>query len=301
VIENDLRDLLAGQARTVADDPDRLRSVHARIAGIRRRRTSGAALALVLVALVGLALTRLPGKPATLPAGVPAGPYFGDDGSSRAVPGYRGSGYFRFSGDASWNVSPWFPLLSHVIVARCEHRGDLGIGEPGAAQRRLSCRVPVGDHFEGALPLPAGAGAGGDAGEVAVRPGSVGSWTIGVLEPLFPERITPADVRGSLLTGFGSPSGGRMTVTLPGTVDSGGTLEVAAVCVRDVRLSLSIAGRPLTVVSCDDASARVPGLVTAQVPPETVRILGLRGLQRVTIDVRSVGRSTDQWAILPLG
>jgi hypothetical protein len=296
VIENDLRSLLVEQASTVADDPDRLRSVHARVAEIRRRRTAGAALALVLVALAGLVLTRLPGKPATLPAGVPAGPYFGDDGSSRAVPGYRGGGYFTFSGDASWSVSLPVPQLPHVVVARCEHRGDLRLGDPGAAQWQLSCRVPVGDHFEGALALPPGAG----SGELPVRPGSVGRWTIGVLEPLFLERITPADVRGSLLSGFGSPSGGRMTVILPGAVDTGKTMLVVAVCVRDVRLSLSIAGRPLTVVSCDDASVRVPGLVTAQVPAETVRALRLRGLQRVTVDVRSVGRSTDQWAITQL-
>jgi hypothetical protein len=37
------------------------------------------------------------------------------------------------------------------------------------------------------------------------------------------------------------------------------------------------------------------------VSPGTAQALGLRGLSEVTIDVRSVGRSTDQWAILQVG
>ena len=298
MIENDLRTLLAEQAGSVAENPARVRQVHARIGGIRRRRAAGAALALVLVVLAGLALIRLPGKPETLPAGAPTGPYFGEDGGPLTVPGYRGGSYFMFTGDDSWSLLVPFPHLPHVIVARCQHPGDLRLDAAGAAQRRLSCRVPVGDHFEGALLSPAGASAG--PSEVSLRPGSGGNWSIGILQPLFPERITPANVRGSLLAGFGSPSGGRVTVTLPSFLDASTPMAVMAVCVRDVRLALSIAGRTLTVLSCNDESVSGPGLVTAQVPAETVRRLGLRGLQRVTIDVRSVGRQTDQWAILPL-
>jgi hypothetical protein len=170
VIENELRDLLTERAGSVAENPARVREVHARIGGIRRRRAAGAALALVLVALAGLALTRLPGKPETLPAGVPSGPYFDEDGGPLTVPGYRGSAYFMFSGDDSWSALVPFPWLPHVIVARCQHRGDLGLGDPGVAERRLSCRVPVGDHFEGALLSPAGGNAG--PSEVSLRPGS---------------------------------------------------------------------------------------------------------------------------------
>jgi hypothetical protein len=84
VIETDLRELLAVRAGAVVDNPDRLREVRSRVAGIRRRRAGGAVLALVLLALAGLVVTRLPGAPATLPAGAPAGPYFDDDGSARA-------------------------------------------------------------------------------------------------------------------------------------------------------------------------------------------------------------------------
>jgi hypothetical protein len=70
--------------------------------------------------------------------------------------------------------------------------------------------------------------------------------------------------------------------------------------VRDVRLELTLGGRPLVEISCEDAHATGPGLVTAQVPAGTIRALGLRGLQRVMIDVRSVGRQTEQWAIIQL-
>jgi hypothetical protein len=212
------------------------------------------------------------------------------------VPGYRGSGYFTFSGAAQWSLSLPAPELGHVIVARCGHPGDLQLGDRGAEQR-LSCRVPVGDHYEGALVLRAGAGP--ESGEVPLRPGSGGRWSVGVLQPLFPDRITPANVPGALLDGFGSPGGGRMTVTLPSTVDAGAA-EVVAVCVRDVRLELTMGGRPLVEISCDNAHAAAPGLVTTQVPAATIRALGLRGLQRVTIDVRSVGRQTEQWAIIHL-
>ena len=115
MIENELRDLLTARADSVRDNPSRGREVHARVGRIRRRRVAGAALVLVVVALAGALITRLPGRPQTLPAGVPAGPYFSDDGTSRAVPGYRGSGYFTFAGDAIWSYNNPFPMLPEVI------------------------------------------------------------------------------------------------------------------------------------------------------------------------------------------
>jgi hypothetical protein len=163
---------------------------------------------------------------------------------------------------------------------------------------RLSCRVPVGDHWEGALPVPGGPRPA--AVDVTVRPGSAGSWAVGLLVPRFPERFTADDVRGSLLTGFDGPGGGRLTATVPSAVSSPGMI-ITAVRVRDVRLELTVRGRPLTEFRCDDAHVTLPGLVTAQVSPGTAQALGLRGLSEVTIDVRSVGRSTDQWAILQVG
>ena len=49
----------------------------------------------------------------------------------------------------------------------------------------------------------------------------------------------------------------------------------------------------------DRAGVEVYGLVTFAVSEPVAA--GLRGGQRVTIDVRSIGRRTDQWAILQIG
>ena len=156
MIEDDLRALLTDRAGTVADNPARVGAVHTRITGIRRRRSAGAALALVLIALAGLALTRLPGRPETLPTGSPGGPYFGDDGTSRSVDGYRGTSYFTFRGGADWSVAATFPGVRHVLVARCAGPGRPATGQSDGGRPGgfvLHCRVPVGGHYEGALPL----------------------------------------------------------------------------------------------------------------------------------------------------
>jgi hypothetical protein len=92
-----------------------------------------------------------------------------------------------------------------------------------------------------------------------------------------------------------------MTITVPSGVDSGGPMIVVAVCVRDVRLELTVRGRPLATLACDDAQVSAPGLVNTGIGAGAARALGLRGLQRVTIDVRSVGRQTDQWAVIQVG
>ena len=306
MIETSLRELLSERAATVVDEhPDRIREVRSRVAGIRRRRTAGAVLVLVLLVAGGLTLARLPGKPETLPAGVPAGPYFGDGGTSRTVTGYRGSSYFTFSGPATWSVAVRPFIERAVVVARCAERGDLTLADltgPGSAPK-LSCRVPVGDHFEGALLIDPSRLAGNSRDStvmtVRLRPGSGGSWSVGLLEPLYPERITADQVRGDLLDGFTSPGGGRIQVTVPIHFRFRRQLSVTAVCVRDVRLQLTLDGRPAGVVVCDDASVEVYGQVTFAVSEPVAA--GLRGGQRVTIDVRSIGRRTDQWAILQIG
>jgi hypothetical protein len=303
VIENELRTLLAERAGTVAaDHPTRVPEVRSRVDGIRRRRTAGAALALVLLAAAGLALARLPGKPVTLPAGVPAGPYFDDAGTPRTVTGYRGVSYVPFTGPATWSL-PVRPFVERiVVVARCAERGDLTLADltgPGSTST-LSCRVPVGDHYEGALLLDPGrvAGAGHDTTAVTVRlrPGSGGGWTVGLLEPLFPDRISPGNVPGSQLDGFTSPGGGRIQVTVPSDFRFSRGLFVTVVCVRDVRLQLTLDGLAAGTVVCDDANVKQYGLVEFAIREPVVA--GLRGGQRVSLDVRSVGRRTDQWAVL---
>lgn len=303
MIENELRSLLAERADSVdTDHPGRIPEVRSRVAGIRRRRTVGAALALVLLAAGGLALARLPGKPVTLPAGAPAGPYFDDAGTSQTVPGYRGRGYLTFSGAATWSLAVRPFLGRVVVVARCAERGDLTLTDltgPGSAPR-LSCRVRVGDHYEGALVLDAERVVGPDQGSTAttvhLRPGSGGAWAVGLLEPLYPDRIDPADVHGSSLDGSTSPTGGRISLTVPSDSRFPHGLFVTVVCVRDVRLQLSLDGRAAGVVVCDDAHADGDGFVTFTFGDSAVA--GLRPGQRVSLDVRPVGRQTHQWAVI---
>ena len=68
------------------------------------------------------------------------------------------------------------------------------------------------------------------------------------------------------------------------------------VCVRDVRLELTLGGRAAGVVVCDDASVEFYGLVTFAIREPVVT--GLRGGWRVSLDVRPAGRRTDQWAVI---
>jgi hypothetical protein len=313
VIEHDLRSLLAERAESVPDNPTRLSEVRSRVATTRRRRAAGAAFALVLVALAGLVVTRLPGRPETLPAGVPTGPYFGDDGEPRRVAGYSGSTYFAFRGDAGWALAGNYPPRPAVVVARCERRGDLTLRDlvgPGTEQR-LSCRVPVGGHYEGALLLnrwPTGPGATGTPAVVtaAVRPGSSGDWMVGVLQPLYPERLTAADLRRpllngrrALLDGFRSPAGGEIPLTLSSDFTFGRGVFVMATCVRGVRLRLALAGRDAGELTCDDRSATLFGLVNY--PIRDPFVAGLRPGQRITLEVRPVESRNGQWAILQVG
>ena len=297
MIETSLRELLSERAATVVDNPARVRSVHARISAIRRRRNAGAALA-----LAGALLTRLPGQPETLPAGVPAGPYFGDDRQQRQVPDFRAVSPFTFSGAANWNAV-YSPLSGrHVVAAYCDRPGDLVLRGLGDRDRRLICRVPFGDHYEGALLLPEDPLLISDMHDVHLLPGSGGEWTVTLLQKLYPEQLSQGDLRAALLSGLGSPRGGRFTITVPSTVDEARSLNFVAECLRGVRLRLSVGGRPLVDVVCDDAHVAEAGLpVTAKATYEAVQALGLRELQRVTIDVRSIGRQTDQWAIFQVG
>jgi hypothetical protein len=296
VIENELRQLLSERAGTVVDNPSRTGEVHSRITGIRRRRTAGAALVLVLLALAGALLTRLPGRPETLPAGVPSGPYFGDDGKDRSVQGYRGSAYFTFAGDATWSYAVQFPGAAHVVVVRCENRGDLTLRDLLGADRRIGCRVAVGDHYEGALTLPpAQVQSLPPATDVRVEPETPGDWRVGVLEPLFPDRLTAADLAGRPLSGYSGP--GRIPVVVPSDLRTIGALHILVTCVRGVRLEIQLDDRPATTLTCTDADVIGYGAVTAEIPGADLLRLGLAPLQRVQVSARQVAGPAKQWAV----
>ncbi len=139
VIENELRTLLAERAGAVAaDNPARSREVRSRVAGIRRRRAAGAALALVLLA-AGRAHARAgcPGKPPTLPAGRPG----------RAVLRRRRRLPLRArlprqrstsrSPARTSGASPCGPVPQRiVVVARCAERGRPHLDQPHRARLR---------------------------------------------------------------------------------------------------------------------------------------------------------------------
>jgi hypothetical protein len=298
VIEDELRTLLAERAGTAGEHPGRVAQVRSRVRRTRRRRAAGAALGLALLAGTGIGLTRLPDPATTLPAGAPAGPYFAADGRPESVAGYRGSSYFAFSGDAAWSASINFTALSHVVVARCDHPGDLGLSGLGG-QLRLSCRTPVEGHYEGALTVVPEKAVmftrSATGGNVRVRPGSPGRWAVGLLQPLFPDRLSRAEVAGADLTGFADPAGGRVSAVVPGPVEQG--LSVRVTCVRGVRLELTVAGRELGVARCEDAAVDVYGNVSLTVRAPALRELGLRPGGPVTVDVRSTGRRTAEWAV----
>lgn len=257
----------------------------------------------MLIVAAGVLVTRLPGKPETLPAGSPPGPYFADDGTSKSVRGYSGEHYFTFTDRRTWGVvSRPVPV---TVAARCDRPGDLTLSAESAGgvtppDVRLSCRVPVGDHFEGALPLTALQRFGG---LVDVVPGlGSGSWTVGLLTPLYPDRFDPAQLTTKLINGLGHPAGGSFRVTIPGTVPQAHGFGVDVLCIRDVRLEFLVSGRLLTTVNCtDDAKVVSPGYIGVLVPERTLTGLGLRPRQVVMMEVRSTGRQTDQWSVIGLG
>jgi hypothetical protein len=303
VIEDELRSLLTERAGEVTDDnAARVAQVHDRIGGIRRRRTVATTLALVLVVAAGLLLTRLPGKPDALPTGAPAGPYFGADGRATA-PGFRGEQYFTFTGDATWSVLA--RNLPVVVVARCDRRGDLSLRNVSApaVRRQLSCRVPAGDHYEGALPLTADEAQkllAGSGANVSVRPSSGGDWTVAVLYPKYPDSIDRSSVR-DVFSGFDHPRGGTFRQLIP-SFDEARAFSITVVCVRDVQLEFRVSGRLLTTVTCDeDADVIAPGLLGVLITDRTATAAGLVPRQTVTLEVRSTGRQTGQWAVADIG
>ena len=305
MIENELRVLLTDRTGDLPPNARRVAEVRRRITVVRRRRGGAAALAIALVVLAGAVLTRLPGRPDALPVGgptgVPAGPYFPDGVLPATFEDYQGTDFRELAGPTE--IFTLFGVRNdhQVVVAACERAGDLVVrNRTTDAEVVLPCRTPVGTHFEGAVRVDRPQGevlfAQGEPANVALRPGSPGRWTFGVLEPRFPEPLRDAG-QPALLAGTDGP----ITVTIPERAAGQAGFDLVVQCVRGVRLTFSRAGRELVVARCEPAPYVLGGVVQAQVDAAAMTAAGLRPGDRVTLDVRSTGRRTDQWRVLGVG
>lgn len=317
MIEDELRSLLTERAGGVPGNPTRSAEVRSRIGAVRRHRVAGAALGLVLLALVSLLVLRLPGSNESLPPAVPAPPYF-DAVGRPAVVGY------------SWLVGPrdlTGPLddlgingpgeFRALVVARCEQRGTLTVRNSAGPTAAVACTRRVGDHFEGITALtpsqlgdileqhpPRDLYPGGY--NVRYEPGSAGSWVVAILTANDPDRLRPWSDPGSraLVEGSRYPDGTTVEITIPGVRGPEGydALDLSVECVAGVRIAFSVPAGDLGVADCDPLRRNhmMDGRVGVGVARAELARLGLRVGQRVPLTIRSVGRDTDQWRVLPI-
>jgi hypothetical protein len=300
MIEDELRSLLADRAGSVPANPTRTAQVHARVRTTRRRRTAGTALGLVLLALAGLALARLPGHPDAAPSySVPPGPWLTADGGVN-LPGYVVQSRQASQGDpVEATLTAGRVPVRLLVLVRCDRPGDLVVRNtgPDGPVYRLACSVPGRRGSEGMLELGPDEAArllalSRAATTVRFEPGSAGRWDLLLLKAVGPDRLGPAEVP-VLLEGANHPEGGTVTTTLPA-----GGLELAAECVRGVRLTLTVPGGTLAEIVCDENHRMTEGRADQPVPAATVDRLGLRPGQQVELTVRSTGLRTGQWRLL---
>jgi hypothetical protein len=314
MIEDELRSLLGSRADEVADDnAGRVGQVHSRISAIRRRRAVGAAVGLVLLAVAGLALTRLPGRPDALPTAVPNGPYFDQNGQP-SVPGYNIQAIRPLDGPTSELIllTPAGIPVRALLAVRCEQPGLLVMRNLGAAgpSRSVDCSQRVAGGFEGAVGLePAEVSRlfALTTGPENIRwePGNAGRWTVAVLAPVAPDRLPPWSLPEfrPILDG----AGGTVPVTIPARPrldrEEARTygFQLSADCVEGVELSVSVPAGPLVTLVCDKEHGLTNGHTTAVVTVQDMARLGLHAGDRVRLTVRSTGRQTDQWRVWPLG
>jgi hypothetical protein len=287
MMEDRLRTMLAERAEAAPDNPARVGQVRSRVRAVRRWRAAGAAAAVAAVVAGGVALTRLPGAPEAAPTG---SPWFGADGVPR-VPGYVLLDQRSTEGGPVTMRLTLQPVpLTVAVVARCSRPGSLDVrAATGGWVYRLDCGVRARGGYEGLLTL--GPGETGrilavDPADADIRfePRAGGRWTVGLMLAAAPDRLLPAE--GPVL------AAGTDT-TVPVTL-RGGDLTVFAECVRGVRLSLSVRGRPLAEVVCDEDHGLFQGRAQATVPTAG---LGRPGAE-VPVTIRSTGRTTDQWRVL---
>src|SRR5918993_5417377 len=224
MIEDELRSLLTERAGALPDNPARPAEVRSRIPGIRRRRVAGTALGLVLLALAGLAVLRLPGTDESLPPGVPAPPWFHD--VHAVVPGYTSvvsatdldRPYYRFL-----PVGPLGDEFGYLVVARCREKSELTLRNLANGRTvEVDCSRPVGDHFEGAAAIDAEASRtmlaerpGADPSNIRFEPGAPGQ-EVALLKANAPDRLPRDPGFRPLAAGWHTPDGTTVEITVPG-------------------------------------------------------------------------------------
>jgi hypothetical protein len=315
VIEDELRTLLASRSDELPDNLARVGDVHARVTGIRRRRAVATTLALVLVVAAGVLFTRLPGAPETLPAGVPAPPWFDDKGQVRALPGwsFHNAGLEITGSDTVRGVPIFDPGTEtrYLVMTWCERKGDLTIRNTENGENVVArCRTRVGDHFEGATVVTPEQAArlsalsARDPSSVEMTPGSPGRWIVGGQQARAPERLPDnVDIGGPWLAdGRRTPDGTTVRITVPQR------FQLQVECVAGVRLAFRVPAGELGSLTCDPtapADARVSdmeaGRITLTVTAQDLSRLGLRRGQQVALTVSRSGTETNQWRIYPLG
>ncbi len=317
MIENDLRDLLTARAGSAPDNPARMQEVHARVARIRHRRTVGAALALVLLAVAGIALLRLPGRPDALPPstpGLPAPPYFVRGGGQvPAVPGYTFTAVRPISGPFDdLLIVGGSPPVRQLIVVRCPRPGRLVVRNTDGASVTVPCDTRVADHAEGGAMVDPGeadrlfAQSSDVTSNVRYEPSGPGDWVVGILEASAPDELPPlaSEPQRPVANGVDHPDG-QATVTFtvpkpPANADPQYGFSVTADCLAGVRLVLTFPRGSLPTLVCDAAHGQTNGRVGMPVSKAEMARLGLRVGDRVTLTIRSVGAHRDQWRLYPI-
>ena len=313
MIENELRDLLTVRAASVPDNPTRLAEVRSRVRTIRRRRSIGAVLALVLLAIAGAVLTRLPGRPDALPPAdrnVPAPPYF--RGEVPKVPGYSFTAVRPISGPEDYVLlaSPP-PPVRQLIVVRCPRPGSLVVRNTDGATKTVPCDRRVADHAEGATMLYPGEGdrlfaQSSEVNNVRLEPSAPGNWIVAVLDAPAPDELPAlaSEPERPVVNGADHPKGqASFTFTVPKpppNSDPPYGFSINLECLQGVRLELILPGGALPTLVCDAEHGLTRGHLGVEITKAEMARRGLRVGDRVTLTIRSVGPHRDQWRLYPI-
>lgn len=318
MIEDELRTLLRSRVAAPPDNPTRIASVRSRIATIRRRRAAGGAFTLALLALAGLVVRPL-GTNESLPPGVPKPPYF-DGVQMRQLPGwmYVGGTWDLAENEPLRGVTAFEPTSEtwYLVLTRCEQKGELTVRNRENGENVVArCRIPVGDHFEGAAAVSPEQGrrlswiVADDLNSIEVAAGSPGAWMVGVQQARAPERLDDNVNIGApwLMDGRRMRDGGTVEITVPRRRAPGVGFVLDAECVAGVRLTFRVPAGEIGSLTCDPlapgderVSDMLEGRVTLTVTSQDLNRLGLARGQRVALTVERSGTATDQWRLYPV-